>query len=124
MAIQPLNQQTVPGVRDIFSGFADAAKSTKNVQEPETTKAKQDTFVKSVNTNNTYIQEVQNQVNKTNTVTTEKTETPKVTVKEAQKTTIGLFNPKEVTNQKNFTNEMATQTKEMPKVKSNETIGT
>jgi hypothetical protein len=122
MPIQPLNQQTVPATRNIFSGFADVAKTNKT-ETQETPKAKQDTYVKTVNNNATYENEVKNQVNKTNTIIAEKTETPKTTIKEAQKTTNAFFTPKEVNNQKNITNEMSTQNKEMLKVKSNEAIG-
>ena len=122
MPIQPLNQQTIPATRDIFTANTDVVKTTKMAQEETSAKIKQDQFIKTTNEETTYINQVQNNMNKNNVAAIEKTVTPKTTAVETQKISTGLYNPKEIANQKNTTSEMNTQTKEMARVKANEEI--
>ncbi len=124
MPISALNQQTTPAIRNTYPKYLDVTKTSKETVDETNKKVRQDTFEKTVTNETTYLNEVRNQINKNNTITTEKTALPKENLQQAQKITTGLYNPREITNQKNVTNEMTSQTKEMPKVRTNESIGT
>lgn len=124
MPVSAVNQQTTPAVREAFPRYSDVFTNSKAILEENIKKIKKDSFEKSTAKEKTYINEVQNQLNKTNLQNIEKGTLPRENTRETQKITTGLFNPREVTNQKNVNNEMTSQTKEIPRVRTNEDIAT